>query len=297
MSIELDLDEAATLVVAWRSGRAIHIRTVRAGGEVVRDLRTFAAAAAEIVNLGGGREYDPDDEQGDAPLLHIDRDELLDTQLLEEIHRGASAPLASPSDLTRKTISLYALVIGNDPGLRVAFIRRGNPLRLANKGLVAVFDESLTRVSSPILAFDSKYDVISTSDDIWALNKTNFEALFKDSEAVLAKADEWVSILSTHLPISAESKEGFAERLKSNSILRRKVHSLLKKSHLATITSDVLRENMFTHSLDADRLMPNGELIFNKENERDILLLLNEDLFKGDFSGENYAANTKARRA
>jgi hypothetical protein len=42
--------------------------------------------------------------------------------------------------------------------------------------------------------------------------------------------------------------------------------------------------------------MPDGELIFDRETERDLLNLLNEDLFTGDFSGDRYAASRKARR-
>jgi hypothetical protein len=42
--------------------------------------------------------------------------------------------------------------------------------------------------------------------------------------------------------------------------------------------------------------MDDDGLIINKETERNILLLLNEDLWTGDFSGEQYAATRKARR-
>jgi hypothetical protein len=38
-------------------------------------------------------------------------------------------------------------------------------------------------------------------------------------------------------------------------------------------------------------------LVFNKDTERDLLLFLNEDLWAGDFSGGQYAAARKARRA
>lgn len=37
-------------------------------------------------------------------------------------------------------------------------------------------------------------------------------------------------------------------------------------------------------------------IIFSKETERDLLLLLNEDLWAGDFSGDHYAAARKTRR-
>jgi hypothetical protein len=42
--------------------------------------------------------------------------------------------------------------------------------------------------------------------------------------------------------------------------------------------------------------MDDDGLIITKETERDILLLLNEDLWRGDFSGQQYAATNKSRR-
>jgi hypothetical protein len=42
--------------------------------------------------------------------------------------------------------------------------------------------------------------------------------------------------------------------------------------------------------------MRDDALVFNKDTERDLLLLLNEDLWAGDFSGQQYAAARKARR-
>lgn len=48
--------------------------------------------------------------------------------------------------------------------------------------------------------------------------------------------------------------------------------------------------------LDSDKLIQNDALVFNKETEKDIILLLNEDLWKGDFSGERYSATKKSKR-
>jgi hypothetical protein len=53
---------------------------------------------------------------------------------------------------------------------------------------------------------------------------------------------------------------------------------------------------MAEHGLAADDLIKDGTLIFNKDTEKDMLLFLNEDLWSGDFSGDQYAATKKARR-
>jgi hypothetical protein len=59
---------------------------------------------------------------------------------------------------------------------------------------------------------------------------------------------------------------------------------------------DILRARMAAHGLLPEDLMKDGALIFNKETEKDLLLFLNEDLWTGDFSGDQYAAARKARR-
>jgi uncharacterized membrane-anchored protein len=53
---------------------------------------------------------------------------------------------------------------------------------------------------------------------------------------------------------------------------------------------------MVERGLDPDKLISGDSLVLNKETERDVLLFLNEDLWTGDFSGEQYAASRKARR-
>jgi hypothetical protein len=119
---------------------------LKSGGDVIASLRRYATAALDTVRTAEGRPYDPNDEQDDeSPYLEADRDELLDTALLDTILKAASLPQATDDDLRKRTLALYALVIGDDPDKLTAFVRRGNPVQLAKKGLVTVFDRTLTR--------------------------------------------------------------------------------------------------------------------------------------------------------
>lgn len=294
---ELDLGGPATLVVVWRTGRNAHGRVVKAGGPVMRHLSTSAARALERIRLGEGRLYDPNDEPDDECFyLEADREELLDTALLDEIQKGASLPLISPDDLRTRSLTLYALIVGSDPSKLTAFVRRGNPVQLAKKSLVAVFDNTLTRIEKPILTFDEFFDVVIFPGSVAILNQKSFEALFKESEAVLAKTAEWASSLEAALPMSADSKDWLATRLQKLPTVRRKVLSILRSGYLTGLTPDLLRAKMTENGLDPGQLMDGDKLVINKETEHDVLLLLNEDLWTGDFSGEQYAASKKARR-
>jgi Kiwa KwaB-like protein len=293
---DIDLDGAATLVVAWRSGRQAHARTVRAGGDVTDVLRDFAKASLRLVGEGQGRPYSPDnDQEAEESYLTANQDELLDTALVQQVLHGASLPLISPEDLSSQRLALYALLIGNSAASRAVFVRKSNPVSLASKGLVAIFDNALTRVTQPVLAFDERFDLLLYAGQAWIFNQRSFEALFRESEAVLAQTGQWVENLSQVLPISEEGKQWLTTRLRQNSVMRRKVQSILRSSYLPKLTPELLASKMTEHRLDPDKLIADGFLVFNKETESDVLLLLNEDLWTGDFSGDLYAAARKAR--
>lgn len=299
---EVDLTAAPTLLVAWRRGRNAEGRCVKAGSEVIAALTSYAQDAMTTVQSGGGRLYDPDDEQdNECSFLTTNRGELLDTALLKQIERGASLEQISSDELRRRPIALYALVIGEDVERRISFVHNRSPVQLARKGLVGgIFDDTLTRIESPILAFDRYFDVIIGPSDVFILNQKGFEALFKESEAVLAKTNEWVEQLSECLPLADGSKEWLSGRLRSNSLLRRKVLSVLKRPYVTKLSMDVLRQKMSERNLDATELIVDGQVVLNgdvKGAEKDLLQLLNEDLWTGDFSGEQYAASRKSRRS
>lgn len=294
---QIDLGAAATLIVAWRAGHNAHGALLKAGEEVIDALRGYAREAVNTIGSGNGRLYNPDDEQDEeTPFLTASHDELLYTALLEQLRLGSSLPLIKAAEVQRKTIALYALLIGDDPDSRAIFVRKGNPVSLATKSVVAIFDDTLTRVTQPILAFDQAFDVILLGSSVWILNQKNFESLFKESEAVLARTSEWVDQLNQVMPITSESKEWLVDRLRQNSVMRRKVQSILRSPYLPKLTPDTLRAKMAGHGLMAEDLLHDGLLVFNKHTERDLLLFLNEDLWTGDFSGDQYAAARKSRR-
>ncbi|TWE30309.1 uncharacterized protein DUF4868 [Prauserella muralis] len=287
----------ATLIVAWRTGKNAHGRVVKAGGEVIAALRKYASNALLRVEEGEGRAYDPNDEQDEeTPFLTADREELLDAALLEQVQRGPSLPVISPEDLRGRSLTLYALVLGADPEKLTIYIRKKNPIQLAKKGLVTVFDQTLTKMEKPILAFDSSFDVIIKPDGVTVLHQKNFELLFKESEAVLASTQQWAEDIDEELPIELDGVDFLAQRLRESSVVRRRVQSILKSGYLDMLTPDLLERKMRDRGLNSKELIKDGRLLFSKSTERDILLLLNEDLWTGDFSGEQYSATRKTKR-
>lgn len=129
-----------------------------------------------------------------------------------------------------------------------------------------------------------------------AASPVSIQSIAVESEAVLAKTAEWATKLGEHLPIEPLGVEWLTKRLRETSVMRRKVQSILQSQYLVHLTPQVLREKIRLHGLDPYKLLRDGQLVIDKETEHDVLLLLNEDLWTGDFSGEQYAAARKSRR-
>lgn len=283
-----------TLVVAWGIGGRVHARKVKIGPDIEAALRSAAETAT--ASLTGGVTYNPDSDQEDATHVTTGRAELLDTELVTQLETGSSLSLATDDEL-RRVLTCYAIVVGtgNDKTL---FVRKANPVRLGTKSVLATLvTGALTRLETPLFAFEDTFDVIVTDSEVFALSQKRFEMLFRDSETVLARAADWVDALAEPLPITPDSRDALLDAVRSNSVYRRKMHSILARGHLADLTPTAIKTKMTEHGLDADRLMPGDELDFTSGNTREILQLLNEDFFTGDFTDAQYAAGSKRARS
>ena len=267
---------------------------MKIGGDVHAAFVDYANDAAAVLDELGSRAYDPDDDQDDAPYLHASRDEAWDVALLDELLRGANLPEVDRDDLKR-AFACYALAVGGSESPTL-YIRKMSPVQLATKPLIGRFlDGAVTEISEPLLAFDKTFDVIITAESLYALHQKRFEGLFKDSDAVLARAEEWVHALDDRLPLASGSADYLTEVVKRNSVVRRKLTSVLKRPYLSSLTEEMLREKMRSHGFDEAALLDDGKLTFTADTTRELLWLLNQDVYSGDFSGETFAAGSKRR--
>ena len=249
-------------------------------------MRRFATDALEFIEDSPGAVYDPGAEQDeDDGFLRASTDELLDTALLAEVRKGHSLDPVTTDDL-RRSIALYALAVGEDPEKLTIFVRRRTPVQLARKGIVATLvDQSLTKVKDALFAFDREFDFIIYPDHVHILHQKNFEALFKESEAVLAKTAEWVAQLKDAVPMSAISAERLSSRIRSNSLMRRRVQTILRSDYLQDLTPEILRAKMVLRGMEPEEMMDEDGIVLNEKTEKDVLELLNEGIWTGDFSG------------
>lgn len=77
---------------------------------------------------------------------------------------------------------------------------------------------------------------------------------------------------------------------------RRRLEAIAERGHLASVSSRKLKLEIVRLGLDASRLMAGNKLIVNDETIDDVLKLLNEDLFIGGLSGNEFEVDKKAPR-
>ncbi|WP_080939263.1 Kiwa anti-phage protein KwaB-like domain-containing protein [Clavibacter michiganensis] len=283
----------AVLIVAWRKGAATHARVVMVGGDVASRLEELAAAAAALIH-SELESYDPDSPAEDGAPRIAEREEAFDTDLLGELAAGGSHDTAAASDFENRIIC-WAVVLGSDTDQTI-YVHKNSPVALARKPLIArLFDDTLTKLEEPILTFDGHFDLIITPSELYILNQANFEGLFKDSDAVLARSREWVDRLVDTLDVTQDSAAALEIIVRRNSVVRRKVTSIIRRPYMSRVTMADISAKLEEHGMDADVYMPQGKLAFNEQTATALVRLLNEDLFQGDFSQDAYAASGKQR--
>ncbi|MFI2840210.1 Kiwa anti-phage protein KwaB-like domain-containing protein [Mycolicibacterium sp. PDY-3] len=279
------------LVVAWASGKSIVGRSLKVAEDVADSLRMHAEAA--VASLTSPAPYAADADLEDDSHFEAERSVLMDELLLEEVAKANSLPLATIDELRHRNLLCHAVLIGRADN-RCMFVRKRSPIQLAKKSMIAtLMDGTLDRVSTPIFAFDDRYDAIITPTKLFILNKNAFEGLFKESEAILARTGEWVDDVAQSVSMTEGSTEILVSTLRRNQFLRRKFLAVRERPHVKQMTPRMLKEEIVRNGLSVDDLMMGDQLIVTPSNVKLVLQLLNEDLFIGGFTQGHYAAGSK----
>lgn len=86
-----------------------------------------------------------------------------DPEVHSVLRRASSLPLLAAPELGRRTFSFYALMVGNDPDRRTAFVTQWNPHRTGLPGkILTAFGDQLRRIGQPLLVFEPLFDMVVT---------------------------------------------------------------------------------------------------------------------------------------
>lgn len=158
-SSSVDVGSAITLSVGWRSGQKTKLGQLAVGPDVETELRAILAAALDDLDRRSPESWAPDADLTPETYLTMEVGDLGDAPALAAEHQPASLvdvllgaeslSVLHPRDLPLPDLTFYALTVGNDPGRRVAFLRRANPRRGLRRGrLMTSYSDVLTRIEA-----------------------------------------------------------------------------------------------------------------------------------------------------
>lgn len=222
----------------------------------------------------------------------------MDPAVLDVLGEAASLPQLSRDELTSKRFSFYAAVFGDDPATRTAFVTQANPYKPAQLGQVLTsFGDGLRRITEPVLTFTQHFDLIVSGGQIAILRAQAFEKLFRNIDRLRARIPTWSTAAVEALPVSDESAAVIEQAALSSVRVASQLRGLHERGYLRKDYSpDALRQQLVACDLDAERLLPGGNLELTEEDVPVILKLIDEKLYPGWHSKTQWDVGTRAPR-
>lgn len=305
----VDVTEALTLVVGWKSGPKTKLGRVPLTEEVADAFRASLTDVVDNMEEREAERWAPDADVTPETYLVASRETLGDKPELSALPFSAddlAAALMLASDvpelradqLPAADLSFYAVVIGDDAEDRTVFLRRANPRRGLRRGKwFTSFADALVKVDDPIFSFDDQVDLIFQDDVVLILSQTAFAMLFRSNEELTAQVPRWVKALEAHVPITKKGAKRLQVRALRDSRIKRRLEAIVTRGHLEDVSAEHLRAEMEALELNADALLNNKDrLTLEDEDIPEVLQFLNEDLFYGALTKEGFRADKKQAR-
>jgi hypothetical protein len=308
------LDQKATeLLVGWRaSGISYGVGSVDVDGDVRDGLIKAANATLARIQSSTMRRFDIDVtmEEGEslvAPAeLFPDDDKLLAAMQMDPVPlRLKPEDLGGASDsgidaTGKKKIVVYGLrcrVTSKDAW--AVFVNKADPwLSARSAGVLAFFGQEGLRVADlPVFQFRPIFDLLVAGGAVIAAGYTTFDQLFRPVAIGRADAavDELVKRLPKKLPLSASSAESLKVAARRSPRVRNRLRVVLSKKYLDALTATAIRIELKRQNVDAKLFLDGDDLVVDPARPMLVLSLLDEDLYRGAFSGELWVTERKTR--
>jgi hypothetical protein len=256
-------------------------------------------ASDEYLAVPGVALVFPDQTKQHGAVDDLDADDAnieTDVELRALLGRASSLPPLSAQNLPLGFL-LYALVVGDEPADRHAFVRKANPRSAVRPGrIIGSFGERLTRVSEPLLILDDHFDLVLGGGGTVVLNQAAFEQLFRDTETMIKRFPTYVAAVSKALPFDGDGADRLGELCLAHPRLGKKLRAVYENRMFSGVTIEKIRAEAKRRGLDPTRFVKGKKLVFLEEEAETLLKLLNEDFTTGGLSGTQYEIGNKARR-
>ena len=285
------------LIVAWRERGEFRFRQVDTAREVTRYLRSLVVTVED--NLAGRqrRPYSIEADIEDDEYLFASLDGREEEAALRDsiVNIDAMDQIGS-HELPERALAFYAVVVGNRPAQRTAYVRKTNPMKIAKPGWgVFEFGDTLTAIANPVFVVEDRFDLILRPDAIEIIAPKVFEALFYELTGVDARIRTWIRNLSRRLPMARPTIDLLTTACRSRARLRRRLHAIHERGHLGNVTMQQFRREVRRLGYQPARFVHNGRIAADEVDYGLLLQILNEDLFRGGLTDEEFAAERKTR--
>jgi hypothetical protein len=288
------------LLIGWLHGNGIECGRLALSKVVTTHMRETQQRllddlkASSVVSNDSNMDIYPDE------CLQLARDTLIPVpELLIALDKVHEHPQIDARLLPGRAVLFYAIVAADISGKYIAFVRKQNAYTSLKPGyLTTIRDGVLDRVDTPLFTFDDRCDVVVTNDSVFVLSQNVYELLFENTEPVLERIPRHIEKIADALPLlDAEAGAQLnALALKSKRV-RKQLRNLAHCSYLHKVTLERVREHMQEQGLEPDLLIRGDRLVLDATNPKLLVQVLDEQLFRGGFSGLPYLAPRKAVRS
>ncbi len=193
-------------------------------------------------------------------------------------------------------LRFYAILATPPTGDPVAFLRIYTPKKeLTRSRLFAAFfrDGQYDTLREPVFLFDAHLDCIARGDDLYILNKSNFQSMFRFFEQVRRNGQQALAILRERLPIG--NFDQFARDCEGHLVKLVKLQNIAAKPYLARITVADLRAVILRHALRIEIHEIEGRelVVYDPTDKWALLKLLDDDYLHSMLTNLDYEANGK----
>jgi hypothetical protein len=294
--LQARLTESVTLCVGRLVGGGLERARLAIDQGAAGALRTQAAPVVERLRTAEAVPYTAGNELGDDQYFWVQDPDTLEDLVPFRILAAelGSMPVTRPADLDA-TVGVTATGFGDDDATRVVVVQKADP-RLKHRGgrFFALGADTLRLLDEPVFAFSPTVDFLVAHDWAVVLRQQPFEALLRHVSQVEQRIGGWVESITAHLPMVAGSAAALREVAMRDSRTWRRLREIHQRGHLAKVTIEDVRDYGARVGLDVDRVVRDGQLVFDPADRFGFLHLLNEDLYRGPLTDEVYEAQRKA---
>ena len=181
--------------------------------------------------------------------------------------RTVRVTLGRSTDMTIKEEKIRS---GVDPNAEATSAKE---LLRSKNLIVRLLGEQLERVEEPTFQFSPTIDAFSDDDEMFVVNRSNFEHIFRYEALLRASANESIDAIHDTVPIA--NLNAFRATCHGHLLKLKKLRNISQKGYLGDLTLEILQATITRYELNIE-INDQGEFVFETADPWAILKLLDD---------------------